>query len=229
MTLQIIGAGFGRTGTASLKLALEQIGFGPCYHMSEVVQDPARIDHWLRAAEGRPDWGSIFRGYRATVDFPSCTYYRELAAAYPDAKVILTSRDPGRWFDSVHATIMSPMLTKHIAGSPFGELNRRNIWRLFDERLDDREHMIACFERHVAEVRAAIPAERLLVYEVREGWGPLCRFLGVAEPGGPFPHVNTTEETAKLFAGIIASDASVPREEQLRQVADQIFKPKPPG
>jgi hypothetical protein len=229
MTLQIIGAGFGRTGTASLKLALEQIGFAPCYHMSEVLQDTSRIDLWLRAADGEPDWQTIFAGYRACVDFPACGFYRELAEVYPGAKVLLSVRDPGKWFDSVYATIMSPEFTKHIEPTPFGELNRRVAWDLFDGRIHDREHMIACFERHVAEVKAAIPADRLLVYEVKQGWGPLCEFLGAPIPDGAFPHVNTSEETSQLLAGLVAAGEGASMGDKLNEVAREIYKEKQGG
>ncbi len=226
MALQIIGAGFGRTGTASLKLALEQIGFDPCYHMSEVLQDPSRIDLWLRAADGNPDWASLFEGYRACVDFPACSFYSQLAEAYPQAKVLLTVRDAGRWFDSVYATIMSPAFTRHIEPTPFGELNRRVAWDLFDGRIHDREHMIACFERHVSQVQATIPADRLLVYEVKQGWEPLCSFLEVPVPDMPFPHVNTTEETSKLLAGLVASGTETTIDDQLGAAARGIYKQK---
>ncbi|MDE2487101.1 MAG: sulfotransferase family protein, partial [Alphaproteobacteria bacterium] len=107
MTLKVIGAGYGRTGTMSLKLALEQLGFGPCYHMVEVFKNPQAPAWWLEAADGRPDWAKIFNGYSATVDWPSATFYRELAEAYPDAKVILTERDPEAWFRSTQATIFA--------------------------------------------------------------------------------------------------------------------------
>src|SRR6478735_8486303 len=105
MALKVIGAGLGRTGTLSLKLALEHIGFGPCYHMSEMFGAMRRaMPLWLAAGHGRADWDAIFEGYRATTDYPGCTYWRELVAAYPEARVILTTRDPDGWFDSVSAT-----------------------------------------------------------------------------------------------------------------------------
>lgn len=193
MPLKVIGAGLGRTGTMSLKLALEQLGFGPTYHMMEAFKNPACFTWWADAAEGGgPGWETIFEGYNSTVDWPSATFYRELADAYPDAKVILTERPGADWFRSTQATIFSgnrprpaPEFERMIAGV---------VNRMFDGRLDDRDHAIGVFERHNATVREVIPPERLLVYQVSEGWAPLCDFLGVRPPDGAMPHVNTTEE-----------------------------------
>jgi hypothetical protein len=193
MTLKVIGAGFGRTGTMSLKLALEQIGFGPCYHMVEVFKNPQAPGWWIEAADGHPDWEKIFAGYESTVDWPNATFYAELADAYPEAKVILTERDPEAWFASTQATIFN-LPTDATDGSPFGEMLAKVVGRLFDGRLHDHDHCIEVFKRHNAEVRRRIPAERLLVYEVAQGWGPLCEFLGVAAPDTPMPKVNSTEE-----------------------------------
>lgn len=194
MPLSVIGAGFGRTGTLSLKLALEQLGFGPCYHMVEVFKDPKAPGYWEDAADGKPvDWETVFAGYRSTVDWPSATFYEDLARAYPQAKVILTVRDPEDWFASTQATIfadMPPDDTDH----PLGRMALKVVADLFDRRLHDKQKVISVYEAHNARVREVIAPERLLVYEVAEGWGPLCRFLGVAEPGGPMPKVNSTAE-----------------------------------
>lgn len=193
MSLEIIGAGFGRTGTLSLKLALEKLGFGPCYHMVEVFQNPDAINWWIDAATGKPDWEKIFEGYNATVDWPSCTFYAELAETYPDAKVILTERDSEAWFESTQATIFP---AERPADSPpaFQEMFERAIADLFDGRIRDHDHAIAVFERHNAEVRDRIAPDRLLVYEVAQGWEPLCEFLSVPVPDEPMPKVNTTEQ-----------------------------------
>ena len=206
MSLRIIGAGFGRTGTASLKIALDQIGYGPCYHMSEVLKNPQHIGEWMAAADGSPNWEDLFSAYQSCVDFPACSFYRELAAQYPDAKVILTVRDAESWFESVHETIMSPLMFERIATSPFGELNRKIIWSIFDNRLNDRDHMVRCFNEHADRVKATIPADRLLVYEVKQGWGPLCDFLGCDAPGTPFPRVNSREETRRLLEAMVEAD-----------------------
>lgn len=192
MALKVIGSGFGRTGTASLKLALEQLGLGPCYHMVEVFRSAEAPGLWLEAAEGRPDWPRIFDGFQSAVDWPTASFYRELAAVYPDAKVIHTERDPEEWFESASATIF-----RTIDGMPESqwlEMVRKVIGSLFDQRMLDRDKATEVFRAHNAEVRRAVPPERLLVYRLSEGWGPLCAFLGLAEPSGPMPRVNTREE-----------------------------------
>src|SRR5581483_11275643 len=198
MTLKVIGAGFGRTGTMSLKLALEQLGFGPCYHMVEVFKHQA-FDLWYEASKdpAHADWATIFKGYQSTVDWPNATYWKELADAYPDAKVILTERDPDEWFDSTQATIFNDVTTSGGPDGPQGgfvRMVRAVVGALFDQRLHDREVCTRVFREHNARVRATIPPERLLVYEVAQGWGPLCAFLGVPVPDAPMPKTNTTEE-----------------------------------
>lgn len=197
MTLQVIGAGFGRTGTMSLKVALEQLGFAPCHHMSEVFQHPEEVPIWDRAALGQPvEWDEIFSRYKSSCDWPSCSFYKELADRYPAAKVILTLRDPKAWYKSVSSTIMGAMRKpapgeKPILPGIFGPLliGENTFGNDFSEA-----HMIEVFERHNAEVKRTIPANRLLVFEAREGWEPLCRFLGVPVPDTPYPKSNSTEE-----------------------------------
>jgi len=200
MTLKVIGSGFGRTGTMSLKLALEQLGFGPTYHMVEVFKNPQAPGWWVDAADGNPDWAKIFAGYNSTVDWPNATFYAELAQAYPDAKVIHTERDPEAWFKSTQATIFSDTISGD-PSSPFAGMFEKVIRRLFDGRMHDHDHLIEVYNRHNAQVRATIPAERLLVYEVVQGWDPLCAFLGVPVPEAPMPKVNSTEE----FVGRLAA------------------------
>lgn len=194
MALQVIGAGLGRTGTLSLKLALEQLGLGRCHHMMEVFAAPAQIDVWRRAARGEAtDWEALLDGFGAAVDWPSAEFYAQLAQAYPDAKVILTTRDPESWFRSTQATIFAPSDFK-AAPPGFGEMIAAVIGAKFDGRLDDRDHCIAVYERHNAKVRATIPADRLLEYQAGQGWEPLCAFLGLPVPEAPYPKVNSTEE-----------------------------------
>lgn len=205
MTLKVIGAGFGRTGTMSLKLALEQLGFGPCYHMVEVFKNPEAPKWWIDAADGKPDWPKIFNGYNATVDWPNCTFYAELAAFYPEAKVILTERDPEAWFKSTQETIF-PNQVPPDTGQPFDTMVRKVIAPLFDFRMREHDHVIDVFKRHNAEVRRRIPAERLLVYEVAQGWEPLCKFLGVPVPATPMPKTNTTEEFTRRRAAVRANN-----------------------
>ncbi|GIH81584.1 sulfotransferase family protein [Planobispora longispora] len=206
--VHVIGAGLGRTGTSSLKVALERLGFTPCYHMFEVLGSAGRMRQWTAVARGGgPDWEDIFRGYRACVDFPAAAYWRELAAHYPEAKVILTLRDPDAWFESARKTIFRlPRLMRHPVLGPLLRLllPRRSRPAMFIRMLGalnrdrrdiafDRDSALAYFERHNAEVMASVPAERLLVYRVGEGWEPLCAFLGVPVPDEPFPRANDSE------------------------------------
>ena len=199
MPLQVIGAGLGRTGTLSLKLALEQLGLGPCYHMLEVRAARERLEHWNRVAAGETvDWEEVFAGFRSTVDWPACNYWRELMARYPDAKVILSLRDPDGWFRSTQATIFSDEVQRDAPPSI-----RQILKNVVGEDLHDRERCIAGFERHNAAVRGGVPAEKLLVFDARQGWAPLCAFLGVPVPDAPFPSVNTTDDFRKMI-GIAA-------------------------
>lgn len=217
--MKVIGPGFGRTGTTSLKAALETLGFGPCYHMTEVFAHPAHADIWLSAWRREPvDWDDLLGGYEAAVDWPACAFYEELMDRYPDAKAILSVRDPGRWYESTRTTIYE--LSKTLDSSAVsrvifglitllvfgGFAGRRStlpediIWQgTFDGRFEDRRYAIAVFERHNEEVRRRVPPDRLLVYDVREGWGPLCAFLGVPEPEGPFPRLN---DAARMRRGV---------------------------
>lgn len=195
MPLDVIGAGLGRTGTTSLKQALEQLGFVRCHHMTEVFAHPETAARWEAAAEGEPvDWEALLAGYRATVDWPSCHFYRDLARIYPRAKIILTLRDPEAWFRSTQATIFRTERLGEIERHPMGAFLKKAILPTFDGRVHDHDHALAVYERHNAEVRRTIPPQRLLVYDVAEGWEPLCRFLGVPIPADPFPHANTTAE-----------------------------------
>lgn len=200
MALKLIGAGFGRTATLSLKLALEQIGYGPCYHMVEVMMNPESAPLWIRAADGDPDWEAIFKGFVATVDFPGCTFWRELSEFYPDAKVVLSVRDPEKWFESTQATIFSEQSVQRMSRTPMKPFIEKTAWKLFGERIHDRDFMIDAFNRHNAEVQRVIPPSRLLVYEASQGWAPLCSFLGIPVPDAPFPRVNSREEMAAMLA-----------------------------
>jgi hypothetical protein len=204
MALKIIGAGLGRTGTASLKVALEQLGMGACYHMTEVLQDPPRGKAWIEAAKGNADWDTIFDGFGGSVDYPGCTFWEELADYYPDAKIILTTRDPVRWWESSNETIMSEMLVEGIKGSPFGELMQRIVFDTVDNRMRDKDFMVSYFEKRNAEIIEKVPADRLLVYQVKEGWAPLYEFLGVPVPAGEFPRINSREETKALISGMLS-------------------------
>ena len=202
MALQVIGAGMPRTGTLSLKTALEQLGFAPCHHMTELFAHPEQWPLWDRIGDGEDiEWEEIFGPYRATTDAPGVYFWRQLAARYPDAKVILTERDPEGWCDSMAATIFSPQHRQSLGNSPVGPLIAklaRRSWSGRDDALrsgpPSREVMIKLFRDHNAAVRAEIAPGRLLIYSVSVGWGPLCAFLGVQVPETPFPRVNSTEE-----------------------------------
>ena len=198
MTLQVIGAGLGRTATFSLKFALEHLGLGPCYHMSEVFAGGRRnIPLWLDVVAGKPDWDAVFAGYHSTTDYPGCSYWRELAAYYPQAKVILTVRDADSWFDSVSETIFSEAMQGSLAGSPLQAIMNGVIFNAFDGKVKDRAFMTDWFKRRNQQVIDALPPERLLVYSPKEGWEPLCKFLGVAVPTSPFPRVNSRDEISE--------------------------------
>jgi hypothetical protein len=191
MALKVIGSGLGRTGTKSLQTALNRLGFGPCHHMVEVFMHPDSMALWIEAAAGRPDWDLIFSDYRSAVDYPGAAYWRQLADHYPGAKVIHTMRDPDAWFDSTQATIFNPNRPPPPPDSMLGAFFRSFIG---DMRTHDRAAMIEIFLRNTEAVKATIAPERLLIYEVREGWDPLCRFLGVPVPDEPFPAENSRAE-----------------------------------
>jgi hypothetical protein len=214
MSLKLIGAGLGRTGTMSLQLALKQLGFDGCYHMREVFEHPESGDLWLDAARGKPDWEAIFRGYAATVDYPGCSFWRELADFYPDARILLSVRDPDRWFESTRRTIFSEDMLQYCRTSPLAEFFESTVFKDLGGRFDDRAFMTDHFRGHIAEVQAAFPSERLLTYDVKEGWEPLCAFLGVAVPTTPFPRLNTSqewEERRNAAAAEAAREAETPR------------------
>jgi hypothetical protein len=222
--MDVIGVGLGRTGTASLKTALEQIGFGPCYHMMEVLDQPERVRQWRRIgdADGQGvNWDAVFAGYRSTVDWPGAGFWRELVEAYPDAKVILTVRDPERWFDSALRTVFQFPIRRRGPWErrAFNAVVRWNppsgdvplmldtvMWKrtfdghMFGRRPGDRELALAYFQRHIDAVRHAVDPERLLVFDVGEGWRPLCEFLGVDVPAEPFPKVNDANAFLRMLA-----------------------------
>lgn len=217
--MQVIGSGFGRTGTLSMKRALEELGFGPCYHMEEVLRSPARVAQWhTYATGGGADWHEVFSGFGSAVDFPASVVYRELMEAFPDAKVVHTVRDSDRWYASTHETIyqarsLTPRWLRWLV-PVVGRSSRMIdllVWDgLFGGRFEDRDRAIEVFEEWTAEVIATVPPERLLVFDVREGWGPLCEFLGVLEPLGPFPRVNDRESMLRRFRGLRVAVRAAP-------------------
>lgn len=219
MTLKIIGAGFGRTGTNSTQSALNQLGF-PCYHMYEVIKNKSNKGHlefWRHVANApagaQHDWQRVFANYTATVDNPGCCVWRELTAAYPDAKVLLTLHPRGAeaWYQSTMETIYFTELMWQFKFlklvTPFarklGDMTQKLVWqRSHKGSMANRATAIARYEEHIAEVKAAVPAEKLLVYSVDQGWAPLCGFLGVAVPEGEFPNVNDRAQFQKTIADI---------------------------
>ncbi|WP_298071051.1 sulfotransferase family protein [Oleiagrimonas sp.] len=207
MALTVIGAGIGRTGTYSLKLAIHQLWLGPCHHMEEVLKNmPTQVPLWSAAVAGHPDWERLYDGYVSAVDWPTACFFRELHTAYPDAKFILTQRSPESWADSFSSTIYK-LLGERAEGPPemkeWLEMSSGVIARTgFPEGLD-RDGLIQSFEAHLEAVKQTIPAQQLLVYEVKQGWGPLCAFLDKPVPSEPFPRTNDREEFWDRVAGKI--------------------------
>jgi len=215
MPLRVIGAGLGRTATFSVKFALEHLGLGPCYHMSEVFAGARRnVPLWLDVVNGRPDWDAIFDGYQSATDYPACSYWRELADYYPDGKVVLTVRDAASWFDSASETIFSDQMHGSLAGSPLEAMMKGTVFNAFGDRVKDRGFMTDWFERRNQQVIDALPPERLLVYSPRQGWEPLCSFLGVPVPDEPFPRINSRDElsqTSREQGGLLADPEAAER------------------
>ncbi len=211
-SLRIVGAGLGRTGTNSLKLALERLTGGRCYHMLEVFERPQDTAAWRAAArEEWPDWNALLAGFDATVDWPACAFWRQLAAANSDALVLLSVREsPQVWWGSVESTIFTSLQTPVPDGEPEWSARRAMVLDVlaatFTPDWHDREAAIAAYERHNAAVRAAVPAERLVEWQPGDGWQPLCRGLGLAVPDEPFPHTNTAEEFRATFGAVPTRD-----------------------
>jgi hypothetical protein len=203
MGLRVVGAGLGRTGTMSLKLALERLLGAPCYHMLEVFEHPEHVPVWHAAARGEPvDWHSLFAGYAAAVDWPVGSFWPEVSAAFPDALILLSTRSAESWWQSASQTIF-PVSAK-AAGTPWHAMWMELAKSRFTMQLDDRAAAIAAYERHNADVLARAPNQRLLTWSAKDGWGPLCRALGVPVPDEVFPHANSSEE----FLGRLASERS---------------------
>lgn len=199
MPLKVIGAGFGRTGTDSMREALNILGFGPCHHMGEVLRNKEQIQAWRAVARGEtPDWERLLRGYVSCMDWPSAHYWRALITFYPDAKVILTSRSAESWWTSFENTILR-LIGEGNDPESFG---RQVVAKqVFGGRPHDRDHAMATYEAHRQDVIATVPAARLLVHELGDGWGPLCRFLAAPVPQQPYPSRNNAAAfQAKLGA-----------------------------
>jgi len=199
VTLNVIGAGFGRTGTLSMKCALEYLGLGPCYHMLEVMNRPENADAWYNAAQGEPtNWEVILNGFQSSVDWPACHFWKPLASHFPEAKIILTLRDEEAWWQSINNTILRNFRDGDEVVDPARVKMRRMtrdliVWKVFGGNINDRDHVLAAYHRNIEEVKAGVPKERLLIFDVAEGWEPLCKFLDQPIPNDPFPHTNTTK------------------------------------
>jgi Sulfotransferase domain len=203
MGLRVVGAGLGRTGTMSLKIALERLLGGRCYHMIETFDRPDDGPVWLRAARGdEPDWHTFLADYDATVDWPACDFWRPLAEANPEALVLLSVRDSAdAWWKSANDTIFTALRRR--MGSDDDDLG----WQaeFFESRIGvfaDEVAAKAMYEEHNANVRAATPVDRLLEYRLGSGWEPLCDAVHLPVPDEPFPHANTTEDFHKMVEGM---------------------------
>lgn len=212
MAIRVIGAGLARTGTMSTKVALQQLGFDKCYHMIDLLSNPQNVHYWEAAQRGeKVNWDEVFEGYQATVDYPGCRYYKQYMELYPDAKVLLNVRDPDKWYESTRDTIYE---VAHRVFGPDGnqsnspgfpgdkellhrvmKMVKKDMWENdFKGRFaEDRQLAIDFFNRHNDEVKATVPADKLLVFEVKQGWEPLCKFLGVPVPDTEFPRLNDRE------------------------------------
>jgi hypothetical protein len=211
VTLRVVGAGFGRTGTSSLKVALEQLGFSKCHHMREVFGRTRQVDAWLAASRGEDvDWDAIFDGFEASCDWPSSAYWERLAEHYPESKVILSWREPDAWYESTHSTIyrVASAIPAWLAAlvpqvRRAGEMVNRTVWDgVFDGRFEDREYALQVYRENADRVKRMIPPERLLVFEAKDGWDPLCAFLGVPAPNAPYPHTNEAKVIRRAIVGL---------------------------
>lgn len=224
MSLKVIGAGLPRTGTNTLKESLEKLGLRHVYHMKELLVNPDKLYLWKQLEEtGDTNWDALYEGYDGTVDFPGYPWYKEHMKRYPDAKVILTIRDFESWYKSVDSTVFRAgpqtpaeklkMLTKLLFSARARKVVRVIKWFkkvFFAERLQgkfgDKVFVQKFWEDHLAEVKASVPKEKLLVYDVREGWGPLCAFLGVPEPAEPLPHLNKKENFKAMLPKLMKGE-----------------------
>ena len=189
MTLKVIGAGFGRTGTDSMREALNILGLGPCHHMFEVISNDEQKRLWRAFVQGASlGWDQLFAGYASCVDWPSAHYWRELADAFPEAKVVLTYRSAASWWESFEKTLL-PVMRMSTDPASLGLALVRD--QVFGGRPEDRDHAIGLYERNVDAVKATIAPGRLLVHNMGDGWEPLCAFLGKAVPKTPYPSLNS--------------------------------------
>ena len=213
MALQVIGAGFGRTGTTSLKAALEQLGFSKCHHMDEVMKSGAQVRFWQALSDGgEVAWDEVFEGFQASCDWPSCSYWERLHHHYPAAKIVLTVRDETRWYESVSntiypATFLLPRWLEWLV-PPLARLKKMivaTVWDgVFGGRFEAREHALQVYRDHIARVKATARRDQLLVLEVNDGWAPLCSFLNVPVPEHGYPHLNDAAQMRRMIRAVRA-------------------------
>ncbi|MFI6028013.1 sulfotransferase family protein [Amycolatopsis magusensis] len=211
--VEVIGAGFGRTGTMSLHSGLETLGYAPCHHMKEVLGNPGSTTVWAAALRGdREALRTAVEGYRGTLDFPSCLLWREMMELFPDAKVLLSVRDPESWYHSAAATIFNPVMEEVAARLAANDdaVTTDMMTAMAEHGFGDhgKDETIAWFVQHNKDVMATVPEDKLLVYQVSDGWEPLCEFLGAAVPQEPFPRVNDSADFAENVDRFL-SDGSI--------------------
>ena len=210
MAIKVVGLGMGRTGTYSLKLALEKLGFGPCYHMETLLEHPEEVKYWKELDRtGRTDWQALWGDYQSAVDFPTIAYYQAVLQQYPEAQCILTLREEEKWYESAINTILDaePGLREKVIMSfrmPFSvrlrhlvqvfQLTNKFWTRQAGPKFKQKQNALTFYRRWNEQMIHEIPEERLLVYQISEGWEPLCTFLSVAVPNEPFPHANIRSE-----------------------------------
>ena len=191
MALQVIGTGFGRTGTDSMREALNILGFGLCHHMFEVIESERQVNLWRDLLDGAaPDWEALFEGFNSCVDWPSAFFWEELMSVYPDAKMLLTWREPESWYASFAKTIANYVETSEDQT----RVGVKVVRKVFDGRHLDKDHVLKVYNANIERVRAVVPPARLVIHELGAGWEPLCKGLGVAVPDVPYPSRNTTKE-----------------------------------
>ncbi|MCZ6802586.1 MAG: sulfotransferase family protein [Proteobacteria bacterium] len=207
MALSVIGAGFGRTGTMSIKMALEQLGLGPCHHMEELFTNPVQLPNWQAAADGQQvDWDDVFVGYNSTVDWPSAHYWRELADFYPDSGILPGVRPADRWWESFSVTIKKILEIRDTLADEYPRSVAEMGYKIIVEQtfagaMDDKSVVLSEYQKRIDDVKQTIPADRLLIFDVTEGRVPLCKFLNLPVPDGEFPRSNSKDEFWEVFGG----------------------------
>ena len=193
--LKILGAGFSRTGTSSLKRALEILELGPCYHMHEVFLNPENPKAWTEAMTNTANWQELFRGYQSAVDAPTCHFWQQIHDAFQSSKVILTERDPDEWYESYYSTIFqvlsNPSLMASSARATLEMVRKLELDHIFTGRFEDKAHAITIYTQHNQQVKNTLSSENLLVFNVSDGWEPLCTFLDIDIPDVDFPYRNS--------------------------------------